>query len=82
MTDLSLPAHTVMNDLYYNWELVDAEEEWVAGGSCNTQEEAEAAGTRYLIQYTQDGAHKLTVTEFRSRVVNEILAADVKLENQ
>lgn len=64
-----------MNDLYYNWELVDADGEWMAGGSCNTQEEAEAAGTRYLIQYAQDGAHKLIVTEFRFRIVAELEAS-------
>jgi hypothetical protein len=58
-----------MTDIHYEWELQDAENEWQAGGSCNELADAQREGTRYLMEYSQNGAHKLIIREHRTQVV-------------
>ena len=61
-----------MTDVHYEWELHDAENEWQAGGSCNELADAQREGTRYLMQYSQHGAHRLIITEHRTQIVAEL----------
>jgi len=61
-----------MTDIHYEWELQDAENEWQAGGSCNELADAQREGTRYLMEYLRNGAHKLIIREHRTQVVAEL----------
>jgi hypothetical protein len=58
-------------DLYYSWELLDAEGEWQAGGQAGALDDVRREGTRCLMQYSQDGPHKLFITEHITRTVEE-----------
>lgn len=59
-------------DTHYEWELVDAEGEWQAGGSSNSQSDVEREGMRYLQTYAQDGPHKLIIRQHTTQTINEI----------
>lgn len=59
-------------DTHYEWELEDAEGEWQAGGSSNSQSDVEREGMRYLQTYTQDGPHKLIIRQHTTQTINEI----------
>ena len=59
-------------DTHYEWELVDAEGEWQAGGSSNSQDDVEREGMRYLQTYAQDGPHKLIIRQHITQTINEI----------
>lgn len=70
----TLQAMTV-TDLHYEWELENANGEWQAGGSCNSFCEAVSEGNRYLMQYAQDGPHKLVVKQHETLIVHEQVSA-------
>ena len=59
-------------DTHYEWELEDANGEWQAGGSSNSQSDVEREGMRYLHTYTQDGPHKLIIRQHTTQTINEI----------
>ena len=59
-------------DTHYEWELEDAEGEWQAGGSSNSQSDVEREGMRYLQTYAQDGPHKLIIRQHTTQTINEI----------
>lgn len=65
-------------DTHYEWELEDAEGEWQAGGSSNSQTDVEREGMRYLQTYAQNGPHKLIIRQHTTQTINEI----VHLETQ
>jgi hypothetical protein len=67
-----------MTDIHYEWELQDAQNEWQAGGSCNELADAQREGTRYLMEYSQNGAHKLIIREHRTQVVTMTPAPDFR----
>ena len=66
------PAPALLADTHYEWELEDAEGEWQAGGSSNSQTDVEREGMRYLHTYTQDGPHKLIIRQHTTQTINEI----------
>ena len=57
-------------DTHYEWELVDAEGEWQAGGSSNSQTDVEYEGMRQ--GYARDGVHKLIIRQHTTQTINEI----------
>jgi hypothetical protein len=61
-----------MDDIHYEWELVDLFDDWQAGGSCNNLDTAKAEGLRYHAQYSDDGPHKLIIREHRTQTVYEV----------
>lgn len=61
-----------MADTHYEWELVDALDDWQAGGSCNQLKQAQSEGMRYFAQYSHDGPHKLIIREHQTKTVLEV----------
>lgn len=59
-------------DTHYEWELEDAQGEWQAGGSSNSQSDVESEGMSYLQTYAQDGRHKLIIRQHTTQTINEI----------
>lgn len=59
-------------DTHYEWELEDAQGEWQAGGSSNSQSDVESEGMRYLQTYAQDGRHTLIIRQHTTQTINEI----------
>lgn len=59
-------------DTHYEWELEDAEGEWQAGGSSNSQSDVEREGRHYLQTYAQNGPHKLIIRQHTTQTINEI----------
>jgi len=60
-------------DEHYEWELQDASGEWVAGGSANDLEAVRSEGVRYLLQYKEDGLHKLTIRHHQTTTILEMM---------
>lgn len=56
---------------HHEWELQDANDEWVAGGSSNDLEAVQAEGRRYLWQYAEDGMHKLIIRRHKTTTLME-----------
>lgn len=65
-------ASLPLADTHYEWELEDANGEWQASGSSNSQSDVECEGMRYLQGYAQDGAHKLIIRRHTTQTINEI----------
>jgi hypothetical protein len=63
---------SALADTHYEWELEDANGEWQAGGSSNSQTDVEREGMRYLQTYAQDGPHKLIIRQHTTQTINEI----------
>ena len=61
-----------MTNIHYEWELQDAENEWRAGGACNELADAQREGKRYLMHFSEDGAHRLIIKEHRTQIVFEL----------
>jgi hypothetical protein len=61
-----------MDEHFYSWELLDAEGEWQTGGQANALADVRREGSRYLMQYKQDGHHKLIITEHITRTVEVV----------
>ena len=70
-----------MTDTHYEWELVDALDDWQAGGSCNQLKEAQSEGMRYFSQYSQDGPHKLIIREHQTKTVLEMTSCRAPIES-
>ena len=61
------------DDIYYAWELHDAEGEWwQAGGSADSLEDVQREGNRYLQTYSQDGPHKLIIQRHCVTTIEEV----------
>ncbi len=63
-----------VDDIHYEWELVDPDGEWVAGGSGNDLDRTRAEGRRYLVTYLKDGPHTLILREHRTTTIEEVAA--------
>jgi hypothetical protein len=60
------------DDIYYAWELHDAEGDWQAGGSANSLEDVQREGNHYLQTYSQDGPHKLIIQRHCVTTIEEV----------
>jgi hypothetical protein len=60
-------------DEHYEWELEDSGGEWVAGGSSNSLEAVQKEGMRYLMVYSKDKLHKLTIRKHEVHTVMECI---------
>jgi hypothetical protein len=60
------------DDIYYAWELVDADGEWQAGGSANSLKDVQREGNRCLQTYAQDGPHKLIIHRHCVNTIEEV----------
>lgn len=71
LTQSRLETQEPVYEQHYEWELQDADGEWIAGGSSNDLEAVHAEGWRYLRWYAEDGMHKLIIRRHKTTTLME-----------